>query len=133
MMRRPPRSTRTDTLFPYTTLFRSDEHAVDERGDGGRALDRAIGGEGRLVPDHVDGLPFARLAHRIGERRILLVDTARLTVDVRVVLIAVDDLKFVPFVSLARGGEEQAAVPARLALAGDAGGNAIFEVELIAA
>src|SRR3546814_3133505 len=24
MMRRPPRSTRTDTLFPYTTLFRSD-------------------------------------------------------------------------------------------------------------
>src|SRR3546814_18921646 len=28
MIRRPPRSTRTDTLFPYTTLFRSDE-AVD--------------------------------------------------------------------------------------------------------
>src|SRR3546814_5475123 len=28
MIRRPPRSTRTDTLFPYTTLFRSlsDEH-----------------------------------------------------------------------------------------------------------
>src|SRR3546814_13780544 len=24
-IRRPPRSTRTDTLFPYTTLFRSDE------------------------------------------------------------------------------------------------------------
>src|SRR3546814_1046570 len=24
MLRRPPRSTRTDTLFPYTTLFRSD-------------------------------------------------------------------------------------------------------------
>src|SRR3546814_14361811 len=29
MIRRPPRSTRTDTLFPYTTLFRSDpEHVV---------------------------------------------------------------------------------------------------------
>src|SRR3546814_5877441 len=28
MIRRPPRSTRTDTLFPYTTLFRSHEHAV---------------------------------------------------------------------------------------------------------
>src|SRR3546814_10925498 len=28
MIRRPPRSTRTDTLFPYTTLFRS---AVDDR------------------------------------------------------------------------------------------------------
>src|SRR3546814_6286163 len=27
MLRRPPRSTRTDTLFPYTTLFRSDRHA----------------------------------------------------------------------------------------------------------
>src|SRR3546814_18535395 len=25
MIRRPPRSTRTDTLFPYTTLFRSQE------------------------------------------------------------------------------------------------------------
>src|SRR3546814_3622544 len=25
MIRRPPRSTRTDTLFPYTTLFRSEE------------------------------------------------------------------------------------------------------------
>src|SRR3546814_21065876 len=30
MIRRPPRSTRTDTLFPYTTRFRSDEPA--ERG-----------------------------------------------------------------------------------------------------
>src|SRR3546814_21091016 len=35
MIRRPPRSTRTDTLFPYTTLFRSPEafsgprHAAD--------------------------------------------------------------------------------------------------------
>src|SRR3546814_10224691 len=28
MLRRPPRSTRTDTLFPYTTLFRS-EHRND--------------------------------------------------------------------------------------------------------
>src|SRR3546814_5929535 len=26
MIRRPPRSTRTDTLFPYTTLFRSVPH-----------------------------------------------------------------------------------------------------------
>src|SRR3546814_4519841 len=25
MIRRPPRSTRTDTLFPYTTLFRSED------------------------------------------------------------------------------------------------------------
>src|SRR3546814_14459182 len=41
MIRRPPRSTRTDTLFPYTTLFRSlgvlDQDAGDLRpvADGG--------------------------------------------------------------------------------------------------
>src|SRR3546814_13275586 len=34
MIRRPPRSTRTDTLFPYTTLFRSD--AVDSARAGAR-------------------------------------------------------------------------------------------------
>src|SRR3546814_7864302 len=28
MIRRPPRSTRTDTLFPYTTLFRSQRVAI---------------------------------------------------------------------------------------------------------
>src|SRR3546814_1317938 len=27
MIRRPPRSTRTDTLFPYTTLFRSEDQS----------------------------------------------------------------------------------------------------------
>src|SRR3546814_2402372 len=42
MIRRPPRSTRTDTLFPYTTLFRSDiaARAGDPRvaaGDRARA------------------------------------------------------------------------------------------------
>src|SRR3546814_3922323 len=31
MIRRPPRSTRTDTLFPYTTLFRSLQHPVLQR------------------------------------------------------------------------------------------------------
>src|SRR3546814_20775334 len=39
MIRRPPKSTLTDTLFPYTTLFRSppadnDEDEDDEDGDG---------------------------------------------------------------------------------------------------
>src|SRR3546814_8950038 len=36
MIRRPPRSTRTDTLFPYTTLFRSpaDEAKTRPRGWG---------------------------------------------------------------------------------------------------
>src|SRR3546814_16174245 len=30
MIRRPPRSTRTDTLFPYTTLFRSSQFRPDD-------------------------------------------------------------------------------------------------------
>src|SRR3546814_12770813 len=40
MIRRPPRSTRTDTLFPYTTLFRS--FACAER------LEPAAGPDGQL-------------------------------------------------------------------------------------
>src|SRR3546814_2862948 len=31
MIRRPPRTTRTDTLFPYTTLFRSPGHVTSAR------------------------------------------------------------------------------------------------------
>src|SRR3546814_12622353 len=38
MIRRPPRSTRTDTLFPYTTLFRSSDRVRGE--NGGRLLRR---------------------------------------------------------------------------------------------
>src|SRR3546814_2977762 len=43
MIRRPPRSTRTDTLFPYTTLFRSLRHDPfayrhPARGHAGRGL-----------------------------------------------------------------------------------------------
>src|SRR3546814_8096042 len=37
MIRRPPRSTRTDTLFPYTTLFRSPLHR-DVRADESEAV-----------------------------------------------------------------------------------------------
>src|SRR3546814_11316229 len=40
MLRRPPGSTRTDTLFPYTTLFRSGR---DAEGGGGDAVDAAVG------------------------------------------------------------------------------------------
>src|SRR3546814_11183212 len=39
MIRRPPRSTRTDTLFPYTTLFRSNDF-LEPRDE--RKLDRFI-------------------------------------------------------------------------------------------
>src|SRR3546814_19033304 len=52
MIRRPPRSTRTDTLFPYTTLFRSAGRAAAVAGSGGGRLDpcaRRRGG-GRRAP-----------------------------------------------------------------------------------
>src|SRR3546814_9693340 len=50
MLRRPPRSTRTDTLFPYTTLFRSPAEALaqvelesaDQRGLGRRQAAFAV-------------------------------------------------------------------------------------------
>src|SRR3546814_5054916 len=63
MIRRPPRSTRTDTLFPYTTLFRS-----------ARALHRLLG-TGRLQVQlrllvatalFVGFLPFLRLGYSRG-------------------------------------------------------------------
>src|SRR3546814_5054 len=41
MLRRPPRSTRTDTLFPYTTLFRSDPPAHRLGGVGAVGVGRA--------------------------------------------------------------------------------------------
>src|SRR3546814_20111174 len=52
MIRRPPRSTRTDTLFPYTTLFRSAARLRRHRGaveiPDARAGDRM---------SHLDALP----------------------------------------------------------------------------
>src|SRR3546814_4743514 len=67
MVRRPPRSTRTDTLFPYTTLFRS-------RGQGG---DQVVAGGNRpghhrspVVADQVDPVPLgvAGLADLLDQR-----------------------------------------------------------------
>src|SRR3546814_8869863 len=44
MIRRPPRSTRTDTLFPYTTLFRSDAaRQAADRGERRNAEEQADG------------------------------------------------------------------------------------------
>src|SRR3546814_12011938 len=45
MLRRPPLSTRTDTLVPYTTLFRSDEKGVahhEDRRHGSQSQDERI-------------------------------------------------------------------------------------------
>src|SRR3546814_4210750 len=49
MRRRPPRSTRTDTLFPYTTLFRSHDHQIaDDDGavEDGNGIDDELAGSG---------------------------------------------------------------------------------------
>src|SRR3546814_6865023 len=68
MIRRPPRSTRTDTLFPYTTLFRSLELVgkLDLLGDGDAVLGDARRAE-RLVEDDVAALRAQGHLHRIGE------------------------------------------------------------------
>src|SRR3546814_19247027 len=51
MRRRPPRSTRTDTLFPYTTLVRSpDQSRLREMGGELRRLWRGGGDDGGLRP-----------------------------------------------------------------------------------
>src|SRR3546814_3149535 len=55
MIRRPPRSTRTDTLFPYTTLFRS------------RDLDRVKVGRRTLLIEEVEQVFHVSL-RKIGNR-----------------------------------------------------------------
>src|SRR3546814_16703956 len=77
MIRRPPRPTRTDTLFPYTTLFRSG-HAVHEGvAEQLRSEDEAADGQPRvavvagqvLAADEADReQPDAR--HRVATERV---------------------------------------------------------------
>src|SRR3546814_10285962 len=70
MIRRPPRSTRTDTLFPYTTLFRSAGAGAAPGGDGRsapggrRALDQ---GRARGIAVERDAGSAARCCNRSEE------------------------------------------------------------------
>src|SRR3546814_80461 len=59
MIRRPPRSTRTDTLFPYTTLFRSVWRQEPEAGAGG--ADRIAYDAGLMAAEIVHDDDIARL------------------------------------------------------------------------
>src|SRR3546814_4976141 len=73
MIRRPPRSTRTDTLFPYTTLFRSPGSGLGSSPDRPRLL--AERGELRLQRAVERGACEA--AGEIGLERRMLRDRAR--------------------------------------------------------
>src|SRR3546814_5215640 len=61
MIRRPPRSTRTDTLFPYTTLFRSPLHLQ------ARVRDELRGRRENRLRDcrHASAPEFGGLLHRL--------------------------------------------------------------------
>src|SRR3546814_6991886 len=71
MIRRPPRSTRTDTLFPYTTLFRSVARPRRAQGDPGEdALDVAQRAEGFAQ------IGVAPAVDQRGDRVVALADDA---------------------------------------------------------
>src|SRR3546814_16884383 len=73
MIRRPPRSTRTDTLFPYTTLFRSiqifEADVVEEADAFDDFLQDALGDLALLVGElfRQTHRPFIRLIDRRSE------------------------------------------------------------------
>src|SRR3546814_10032104 len=54
MIRRPPRSTRSDTLFPYTTLFRSDRPENAEGGGGGDLMLEGMARQRRMIGLDID-------------------------------------------------------------------------------
>src|SRR3546814_1299175 len=57
MIRRPPRSTRTDTLFPYTTLFRSSgARPVSGFSKAKQSLDDKIAERGKRSEEHTSEL-----------------------------------------------------------------------------
>src|SRR3546814_14762074 len=71
MIRRPPRSTRTNTLFPYTTLFRSDRERTGAAGRpyglcGVLASSRRGRDAGGRFPEPPSGLDFCASAVRCG-------------------------------------------------------------------
>src|SRR3546814_3914360 len=77
MIRRPPRSTRTDTLFPYTTLFRSLgiwDWGFGKAGSRGRQLSSRIPNpESRLVTQQRRA-PGESTAERLEQQQLATLD-----------------------------------------------------------
>src|SRR3546814_13619316 len=76
MIRRPPRSTRTDTLFPYTTLFRSVHEVAGADLGAGRAgmlttLKNAAMGLGVARRAKFEGFLSHRLGQQFGGRMVV--------------------------------------------------------------
>src|SRR3546814_1987239 len=68
MIRRPPRSTRTDTLFPYTTLFRSPVRRLARLGrQQGAGIFHLQLGTGGMARHQGAGAEAAAAEHRVGE------------------------------------------------------------------
>src|SRR3546814_9741430 len=66
MIRRPPRSTRTDTLFPYTTLFRSSRLRSTRTGRGDWSnRSRPYRTGSAIVKADADPLALARMRHHL--------------------------------------------------------------------
>src|SRR3546814_16069389 len=78
MIRRPPRSTRTDTLFPYTTLFRSPQLIdIDDPAQFEPAIERALARPPELlqaIRDYADAIHPYRDG-RSSERVLDAIDT----------------------------------------------------------
>src|SRR3546814_2569296 len=70
MIRRPPRSTRTDTLFPYPTLFRSLLNLQNDSRVGGRRFDGIVLTE--LDVPSADGVPDISGVRATGPTHLLL-------------------------------------------------------------
>src|SRR3546814_2061187 len=64
--RRPPRSTRTDTLFPYTTLFRSFEYGFDQDLLAGKMMEQSAFGDAGRVGDLLQRKACQPLPDRAG-------------------------------------------------------------------
>src|SRR3546814_20554157 len=79
MIRRPPRSTRTDTLFPYTTLFRSSCSFAEDQGYNtpyNRMMmkKRGVGQEMLPYAQYLPQMPYVRESRRIVGVKTLVAD-----------------------------------------------------------